>query len=187
MMEQQRYNELYKSLSVDGSLIHVSKLLERAARLWPKNKMVICLDEQVTYKELYYRACLLAQELRELGVKKGERVLIFYENSIEFYIAYFAVWQAGGVVAPLNVFLHEDELIRIIEDANPIVIIISDHLKERLGKYPREKLPTLVSEIDKTSKLPKSVPEIVLEKTDVHEVAAFFTHQVRPDFLKRLC
>ncbi len=171
-MEQQRFNELHKSLLVDGSLMHVSKLLERAAGLWPKNTMIICMDERVTYKELYYRSLLLAQHLRSMGVKKGERVLIFYENSIEFYIAYFAVWQAGGIVAPLNVFLHEDELLRIIEDAKPVVLIISSHLKERLSTYALEKLPPLLINIDKTSRLPKAAPEIMIEQHDVHEVAA---------------
>lgn len=172
-MEQQRFEELYKSLSADGSLIHVSKLLERAAHLWPNNKMVICMDERVTYKEMYYRSLLFAHTLRDMGVKKGERVLIFYENSIEFYIAYFGAWQAGGIVAPLNVFLHEDELIRIIEDAKPAVIVISHHLRERLDKYPELKLPPLISDIDKTSKLPKEVASLEIETQDVHEVAAF--------------
>ncbi len=139
MIEQQRFDELYASLSADGSLIHVSKLLERAAQMWPKNTMVTCMDERMSYRELYYRSLILAQHLQSVGVKKGSRVLLFYENSIEFYIAYFAIWQAGGIVAPLNVFLHEDELIKIIEDAQPAVLIISEHLKVRLRKVSAEK------------------------------------------------
>ena len=172
-MQQQRFNELYKSLLVDDKLIHVSRLLERAARLWPKNTMIMCMDERITYKELYQRSLLLAKELHSLGVKKGKRVIIFYENSIEFYIAYFAVWQTGAIVAPLNVFLHEDELIKIIHDAEPAVIIISPQLREKLNTVPEESLPPLVTIIDKTSRLPRSIESLTYDHSDIHEVAAF--------------
>ena len=172
MNEHQRFDELYQSLLTDGTLIHVSELLERAARLWPKNIIVRCMDEKITYGELYARSLQFAHKLRDLGVKKGERVIIFYENSIEFYIAYFGVWQAGGIVAPLNVFLHEDELLRIIEDAKPKVLIISDHLKERLGTHSLDRLPPIISTIDKKSRLPTYLEPIEREAQEMHEVAA---------------
>ena len=167
---EQRFNELYQSLTTDGTLMHVSKLLERAARLWPKNTMLICMDERITYKELYYRAVLLAHQLQSLGVKKNERVIIFYENSVEFYVAYFAVWQAGGIVAPLNVFLHEDEFMRIIHDAQPRVLILSPHLKAKLEKLPPD-LP-VITDIDITGQLPKTIPSLQTEPQDPHDVAA---------------
>ena len=105
--------------------------------------------------------------------KEGERVIIFYENSIEFYIAYFAVWQAGAIVAPLNVFLHEDELLKIIHDAQPKVLIISPHLKEKIDKYPQDAGLRILTEIDKTSRIPREIPPIESELHDPQEVAAF--------------
>ena len=57
------------------------------------------------------------------GLKPHDRVLLFFENSIEFYIGYFAIVQAGGVVAPLNTFLHETELRHIVHDANPALVV----------------------------------------------------------------
>ncbi len=170
--EQQRFNELQESLTKDGKLIHVHEILERAARNWPRNTMVICQDTRITYQELYDRSLLLAHELRALGVKKGERVIIFYENSIEFCIAYYAVWQAGGIVAPLNVFLHEHELIRIIKDAQPVVVIISPTSKEKLSTYPQESLPPVISEIDITSKLPSTIAPLKREEQDNDAVVA---------------
>lgn len=172
-MDQSKFNELHQSLLTDGILLHVSKLLERAATLWPKNRAIICMDERITYKELYDRSLLFAHQLRSLGVKKGERVIIFYENSIEFYIAYFAVWQAGAIVAPLNVFLHEDELLKIIHDAQPKVLIISPHLKEKIDKYPQDTGLRILTEIDKTSRIPREIPPIESELHDPQEVAAF--------------
>ncbi len=150
MKAQQRFNTLCKEFTKDDKLMHVYSLLKRAAELWPKRTMVICGDESITYKEVYLRSQLLAQELRDQGVGPGERVIIYYENSIEFYIAYFAVWQAGGIVAPLNVFLHENELLRIIKEAEPKVVIVSPSLREKLEGIE----PYILSEIDTTSTLP---------------------------------
>lgn len=157
MSAQERFKTLYKAFSPDGKLMHAHDLLKRAAQLWPKRTMVICGDHTITYHDLFIRSKLLAHKLREHGVRKGERVIIYYENSIEFYVAYFAVWSAGGIVAPLNVFLHETEFVGIIHDAEPKVLIVSPTLLKKLDTYPHGDLPPIISEIDTTSPLPKSV------------------------------
>ncbi len=157
MTEQQRFEKLYASFSVDGKLIHAYDLLKRAAHLWPQRTMVICDDDSLTYREVYLRSKLLAHKLREYGVRKDERVILYYENSVSFYIAYFAVWHAGGIVIPLNVFLSEKELFQIIAEAQPKILIVSPTLLEKLEKYPNGPLPPLISDIDTTSPLPKAV------------------------------
>lgn len=157
MIEQQRFEKLYASFSPDGKLMHAYDLLKRAAHLWPQRTMVICDDDSLSYQEVYLRSKLLAHKLRGLGVRKNERVIIYYENSVSFYVAYFAVWHAGGIVVPLNVFLHENELFRIIQESQPKVIIVSQTLLSKLEKYPHGSLPACIDEIDLTSPLPKSV------------------------------
>ncbi len=168
--EKQRFDELHTTLSEQGKLIPAHRLIERAARTWPNNIVVICQDQQMTYQELYKRSSALAHTLRSYGVKKGERVIIYYENSIEFYIAYYAVWLAGAVVAPLNVFLSEHELIKIIQDAQPVVVIISPHLEEKLLRYPGQ-LPHVITHIDKKGTVPDIEP-LPLGDIDNTDVAA---------------
>lgn len=171
-MEQLRFDELYRSLQIDGKLINARSLIKRAAMRWPDKVMVYCNDAQITYHELYMRALDLAHTLRNHGVKKGERVIIFYENSIEFYIAYFAVWIAGAIVAPLNVFLSEQEFLKIVENAQPVVIIISPHLKEKINLVPHGTLPFMISIIDKTAHLPASIKPLDEEEQDNDSLAA---------------
>lgn len=168
--EKHRYNELYRSLLEHGKLMNVRGLIGRAARLWPDKAIVICNEKQITYEELYLRALQLAHTLRERGVKKGERVIIFYENSIEFYVAYFAVWLAGGIVAPLNVFLHEHEFIKIVHEAVPRIIIVSPTLKEKLHLQDVD-YPNMISGIDIDSPRGqlRTRAELQLEDTEHHE------------------
>ncbi len=162
MKAQKRFNKLYKEFTQDGTLMHVYSLLKRAAGLWPKRTVVSCDDESITYNDLYVRSLLLAHELRAQGVGPGKRVIIYYENSIQFYIAYFAIWHAGAIVAPLNVFLHENELIRIIKEAEPQVIIVSPTLKKKLDGHTIA--PHIISEIDTTSTLPDTVEPLESDK-----------------------
>ncbi len=172
MTEKQRFDQLYQSLTINGELIDVNALLQHAAQKWPTNTILICNDESITYGELYKRSLKMANQLTSLGVKPGDRVIIYYENSIEFYIAYFGVWHAGAIVAPLNVFLQEAELLHIIDDAQPAVIIISPTLLEKLKSRPLDTFPPLISDIEKTGPLPDEFPKIVLPKRDQNDVAA---------------
>ncbi|MBA3751884.1 AMP-binding protein [Candidatus Dependentiae bacterium] len=172
MDEQHRFNELLSSLTIDNTLIHTSQILARAAALWPSKTMLLSLDEEMTYQEVNDRSLVLAHQLRSHGVKNGERVIILYENSIEFFIAYYAVWYAGGVVVPLNVFLIEHEIEHILEDSKPKVLIISPTLKEKLKQYPEEKLPPMIVGIEKTGALPPTIEKITLEHKNPHDMVA---------------
>jgi long-chain acyl-CoA synthetase len=116
----------YKDLILeDGQMFYAGKLLRRAVQRFGASTALIFRDQQISYRELYYRACLLSEKIRLHGIQPGDRVLLLFENSIEFYIAYFGAWQMGAVVAPLNVFLKEKELAYIVNDANPAVVLTS--------------------------------------------------------------
>lgn len=148
MTEKQLFNNLYNKLTYNNHLIHTSALLSRAAAMYPNNDAVICDEESITYAHLYASACLFAEKLAQHGVTTGDRVLLFYENSLEFYIAYFGVWQLGAVVAPLNVFLSEAEFMHIVGDATPKAIVISPTLKNKLSQENIVQLPTLLEQQD---------------------------------------
>ncbi|MGE0009204.1 MAG: class I adenylate-forming enzyme family protein [Candidatus Babeliales bacterium] len=154
--EQERFNAYWQSLHQDGTLMFAGKLLERAAKQWPKRIAYICGDESITYRELFRRACLVSNQLRALGVGSEEKVLIWYENSIEFFIAYYGVWHTGAVVAALNVFLHPREFEHIITDARPKVVIISDQLLAKLDDAIKNNLPLRIDQayIENTRELP---------------------------------
>jgi long-chain acyl-CoA synthetase len=128
-VEKVLFNQQYAKMQRDGKLMYLGFLLQRGNELFPDRVALICRSKEITYKELFYRASLMSSVLRARGIKARDRVLLLYENSIEFYIAYFAVLQAGAIIAPLNIFLHERELTHIVNDCKPALIITSsEHL-----------------------------------------------------------
>ncbi len=123
--EKQKFQEIYASIAEKNSLLRVGKLLWHAARNFGDTIALIYADEQISFRQLYQRACACAQVFKKLQVKQADRVMISFENSPDFYVAYFAAWQVGAVVVPLNTFLKEYELRHIITDAQPVLICTS--------------------------------------------------------------
>ncbi len=126
--EKQLYENLYQQILINDKIMFVGTILQRAAQLYPDQVALICENSSLTYKELYKRTLAFTKKLIARGVKPRDRVCLLFENSIEFYIGYYAAWQAGAVIAPLNTFLHERELNHIASDAKPAAMIVSQKL-----------------------------------------------------------
>jgi len=61
------------------------------------------LRHQDTYAELKRAADALAGFLQQrCGVRRGDRVLMYLQNSRSFVIAYYAILRADAVVVPVN-------------------------------------------------------------------------------------
>lgn len=148
--EKQIFQQIKSEFLKNNSLIFAGELLKLAYEKYPNNTALIAQDKTVTYKELYFRTVLMSKKLQELGIKNGDPIIIYSENSIFFYLAYFAAWQIGAVVVPLNTFLHEKELIHILNDSEPALIFSSETLKSNLinlvNKGLIESLPQILTQ-----------------------------------------
>lgn len=56
-------------------------------------------EVQLTYRELDRRACAMAQQLTEMGLR-GERALLLYPPGLDFVIAFYGCLYAGVIVVP---------------------------------------------------------------------------------------
>ncbi|NQV21405.1 MAG: AMP-binding protein, partial [Rhodospirillales bacterium] len=78
-----------------------------------------------TYRELRDRVAVFAGGLRDLGVEKGDRVLIYMSLSPEAAIAMLACSRLGAVHSVVFGGFAANELTTRIDDAKPKVIIAS--------------------------------------------------------------
>lgn len=76
--------------------------LSIAASQYPTNAATIFFDAQLTYRELDAAATRFAAALQGLGVKKGDRVMIYMPNTPQFVIAFYGILRAGTIVVPTN-------------------------------------------------------------------------------------
>lgn len=146
--EHYKFEVLYETLLRNGKLMFAGRLLQRAMQQHGTTTAIIYEDKKFTYKKLYALACALGKKMIErYGLKPRDKAIICFENSPEFYIAYFALWQIGVIVAPVNTFLKEKELAHIIADAQPAIILTSADRIELFEKTGVQ-LPPIVTERD---------------------------------------
>ena len=56
-------------------------------------------------------------------MKRGDRVLLYMQNSPQFVIAYYAILRADAVVVPVNPMNRTEELRHYVEDSDAAVAI----------------------------------------------------------------
>lgn len=135
--EDEMYQHLKSLIWSGGHVGYFGELLAITAQKFPDAIALITPTRSITYKELFFRSALLSHELQKRGVQAHESVLLLFENSIDFYVAYFAIFNIGAICVPLNVFLHERELLYIIKDATPKAIIYSKKFIEKIGNVKK--------------------------------------------------
>lgn len=76
-------------------------------------------QERWTYRQLWEASGRTAVLLRERGLEKGDRVLIWAPNRPEWVVGFFGCLRAGMTVVPLDVRSAPDYVDRIIRRSDP--------------------------------------------------------------------
>jgi fatty-acyl-CoA synthase len=97
---------------------------------------------RMSYADVFLRARRLAGALRQLGVRRGDRVATFCWNHHQHVEAYFAVPCMGAVVHTLNIRLGAEELSYIANHAGDSVIIVDRVLLPAFERF-RDRLTSV--------------------------------------------
>ncbi|GIH90348.1 long-chain fatty acid--CoA ligase [Planobispora siamensis] len=95
----------------------------RRARMTPDRTALSHRGGRTTYRELHARVNRLASALRDLGVRRGDRVAYLGVNHPALVETFFAAGTLGAVFVPLNTRLAAPELGYILRDAEPAVLL----------------------------------------------------------------
>lgn len=97
-------------------------LVESARRL-PGKVALVCQRERLTYAEIDARSNALANALARRGVERGDRVLVFADNTSQTVIAFWAVLKANAVVSVVNSETRADKLAYLLRDSQAAGLI----------------------------------------------------------------
>jgi long-chain acyl-CoA synthetase len=78
---------------------------------------------ELTFREIESRIEACASGLSNLGVRAGDRVVVYLPNSWQWIVAYYAIARAGAVVVPANILLVPDEISFIAQDCGATAIV----------------------------------------------------------------
>jgi Acyl-CoA synthetases (AMP-forming)/AMP-acid ligases II len=107
-------------------MLNITTFLDANMRRLSKN-VFHCPERGTNYTsaEILSITSSIAEKLKEKGIKKGDRVLIYLNNSPEYLFSYFATWRIGAVVVPTNRVYTKFELAYMIENAG-VSLAITD-------------------------------------------------------------
>ena len=97
--------------------------IERRSRFRPDHVALVSGDRTWSYGELAERIVRLANALRSLGVRPGDRVGWIGPNHPAFLEALFATAKLGGALSPVNHRLDPVRVAKQLEDVAPTVLI----------------------------------------------------------------
>ncbi|MFB7139784.1 AMP-binding protein [Gottfriedia sp. NPDC056225] len=115
--------------------------LKQTASKYPTKKALNFLGKSMTFNEIYIQSLRFANFLRNLGIKKGDRVAIMLPNCPQAVIAYYGILFAEAIIVQTNPLYTERELEYQMNDSGATAIICLDLLINR------------VCEVKKTTKL----------------------------------
>jgi acetyl-CoA synthetase len=93
-------------------------------------------DAKVTYRDLHARVCRLANAMRRLGVKKGDRVCIYLPMIVEAAVAMLACARIGAIHSIVFGGFSPDSLASRIQDSECSVLITADEGRRGGRKVP---------------------------------------------------
>jgi acyl-CoA synthetase (AMP-forming)/AMP-acid ligase II len=115
--------------------MNLAHYLSRAARQFGDKAAAIDGERQISFRKLEERSNRLAHALSDRGVPFQACVAIVLPNSIEWMEAEFGIAKIGAVTVPVAPRLHEQEMARMINAAEPAAVITNGEILERLKPH----------------------------------------------------
>src|SRR6202140_872845 len=145
-------------------------LVERNLKAGRGGKVAIhSATKDVTYQELFQLACGAAHELRDLGVRREERVVIAGYDSPGWVAAFLGAIRLGAVPVPVNPLLQRSEdYDHYIDDSLARVVMVDPATEEKVGAAA-QRAPTKPS-ILRTDQI-SAGPEVPIAPTRKDDMA----------------
>lgn len=102
----------------------------------------------LTYDVLFTDSCKIASQLKNAGLKKGDKIIFSLENSLEFVKLYFACLYSGIVSIPLNPSLSADQKDFIIKHSKAVAIVFSQQTQSGFHEKTIQNKSTINFKLD---------------------------------------
>ncbi|MFC1915170.1 class I adenylate-forming enzyme family protein [Chloroflexota bacterium] len=105
-------------------------MLEETVNRYAGKTAIVLGERRISYAELDEASNKVANALKEMGVRKGDRVAMLSPNRPEFITVYFGVIKAGGIAVPLDVAYKVEELASLFGSCQPKILVAESTLLE---------------------------------------------------------
>ena len=136
---------------------------EKTAIIWEPNNP----DEEtkkISYQELYEETCKFSNALKDLGIKKGDRIIIYMPMVPEAAIAMLACARVGAIHSVVFAGFSSTSLADRIDDCEAKMVITSD------GNFRGNKVIPVKLVVDEALEKSNSIEKVVVLKRTNQDV-----------------
>jgi acyl-CoA synthetase (AMP-forming)/AMP-acid ligase II len=189
-----KYNEVFVNLTAEDQIFayeevrHSSGVTYREFKNTPKTlasffefglsfpewEFIVFNDERFTYQEIHKKAAQTANALKNLGVKKGDRIAICMANNPEYIISFMAVTSMGAVCVLLNSWWVPNEITYGLENSEATVLIADE--KRFLGLEKFTELKKIIVRPSNNSHDYQNFNDFIGSQSDSFEELSLDTH-----------
>ncbi|MGA2464980.1 MAG: AMP-binding protein [Thermodesulfobacteriota bacterium] len=108
---------------------NIYNIIKRNARLYNNKIALISGDRRINHQRFLEKVNKLACGLQSVGLRKGDRIGILAQNSLEFIYLLGAAAKVGAIILPINWRLNPEEVAYIISDAAPKVFFVESEFQ----------------------------------------------------------
>lgn len=112
--------------------LNLGEILKVNAKKYPDTVALKDRERSFSYPAVNKRVNRLSHGLLSLGLKKGDKVAVLLENSIEIIEIYLAAAKTGIVIVPINFRLVGGEVAYIVNDSDAKALIVHDMFVENV-------------------------------------------------------
>lgn len=107
---------------------------------------------RITYGDLRVETLRMAQVIRSLGARRGDRIALLLHDSPEFVEAFIAICSLGAIAVPINMALRQEEQCSILHNSGANLVLIEGDVCHTLLTHAPEKLRSVknVLYVDRT-------------------------------------
>ncbi len=109
---------------------------------------VRCGDVRLTWGDLDDRAGSVHAALASLGVKRGQRVVVAVERSVDLVASMVGVITFGATYVPVDPTYPDDRISRMLEVAEPVAIVTDDPMRWSQRGLPMVDLGSLETSLE---------------------------------------
>ncbi len=123
---------------VDIPEISVYNLFQEAAKKFPDRYITEFKGKFKKYSEIEEEINRFANSLKELGVKKGDRVACLMPNCPQYIVAFFATNAIGAIFTAISVLYTAKEIRYQLQDSEAKAIVIVDNYLDKIREVKED-------------------------------------------------
>ncbi|CAB1081407.1 Long-chain-fatty-acid--CoA ligase (EC [Olavius algarvensis Delta 1 endosymbiont] len=154
----------------------VLDLFTASVEAYPDDPCICYFDAVYSYEEIQRMARRLAAALSEMGIGRGDRVLLVMQNIPQAAVASLAVWMCNGCVVPINPMYTARDVTLLIDDSGARLIVSQEDLYESTVNQALEEIDPLP--VITTSPLDMLKPEAEVPSQLTDAVRLIFSETV---------